>query len=285
MRAVMRLAWITLAVAAALALASCGVHRQPPPLVVGSSPDRESALLAHLYAGALSSYGFPVRVETAPDPWRELDSGSYSVVPGLTGEVLQQFQPGAKAVTAPYVYRAMVAALPEGLAAGDYTTAADDTPTAAVTEATARAWGGRELTALVRNCAKVTSGTVAGVAVPTVLGGCTLSAPRQFDSDAALFDALRTGAINAAWITAADPGVPSDVVALADRRPPLVQAENVVPLYRSNELDERQVLAIDEVAGELDTAALTDMRRQVANGADPGQVSGAWLAEHPLGRS
>ena len=34
----------------------------------------------------------------------------------------------------------------------------------------------------------------------------------------------------------------------------------------------------------LDTAALVEMRRQVAAGADPQAVAGGWLAEHPLGR-
>ena len=71
---------------------------------------------------------------------------------------------------------------------------------------------------------------------------------------------------------------------LADGKPALIQAENVVPLYRRNELTERQVLAINEVAGVLDTAALAEMRRQVAGGADPQAVAGGWLAEHPLGR-
>jgi len=44
------------------------------------------------------------------------------------------------------------------------------------------------------------------------------------------------------------------------------------------------VLALNEVAGEFDTAALADMRRQVAGGASPRRVAGAWLAAHPLGR-
>jgi hypothetical protein len=38
------------------------------------------------------------------------------------------------------------------------------------------------------------------------------------------------------------------------------------------------------VAGVLDTAALADMRRQVAKGAGPQAVADRWLAEHPLGR-
>ena len=87
-----------------------------------------------------------------------------------------------------------------------------------------------------------------------------------------------------AWTTTADPDVPADLVVLADGKPALVQAENVVPLYRRNELTDRQLLAINEVAGVLDTAALVEMRRQVADGADrSGRWPTRWLAEHPLG--
>ncbi|EUA73384.1 substrate binding domain of ABC-type glycine betaine transport system family protein [Mycobacterium xenopi 4042] len=79
--------------------------------------------------------------------------------------------------------------------------------------------------------------------------------------------------------------MPADLVMLVDGKPALVQAENVVPLYRRNELTDRQVLAINEVAGVLDTAALADMRRQAAKGANPQGLADAWLADHPLGRS
>jgi glycine betaine/choline ABC-type transport system substrate-binding protein len=71
---------------------------------------------------------------------------------------------------------------------------------------------------------------------------------------------------------------------LADGKPALIQAENVVPLYRRNALTDRQLLAINEVAGVLDTAALAEMRRQLAGGAGPQAVAAGWLAEHPLGR-
>jgi glycine betaine/choline ABC-type transport system substrate-binding protein len=56
-----------------------------------------------------------------------------------------------------------------------------------------------------------------------------------------------------------------------------------VPLYRRNELNERQVLALNEIAGELDTGSLADMLGKVAAGADPGAVADEWLAAHPLG--
>lgn len=53
---------------------------------------------------------------------------------------------------------------------------------------------------------------------------------------------------------------------LTDGKPALIRAENIVPLYRRNALTERQLLAVNEVAGVLDTTALIGMRRQVAAG-------------------
>lgn len=78
--------------------------------------------------------------------------------------------------------------------------------------------------------------------------------------------------------------MPGTVVALADGKPSLIQAQNAVPLYRRNELTARQVLALNEVAGVLDTATLKQMRQQVDDGADPRAVADAWLVENPLGR-
>jgi glycine betaine/choline ABC-type transport system substrate-binding protein len=219
-----------------------------------------------------------------PDPVAALDSGDAAVVPGFTGRLLQRFAPGATAIKDEDVYRAMVAALPEGIAAGDYTSAAEDTPAVAVARPTADGWGGQDLTALVGHCSRLTTGSVAGTQPPGQVGSCKMPAPRVFASDAELFDALKGGQINAAWTSTADPAIPDDVVVLADKDPPLVRAENVVPLCRRNGLSESQVLALNEIAGEFDTNALADMRRQLARGADPRQVAEAWLAAHPLGR-
>jgi glycine betaine/choline ABC-type transport system substrate-binding protein len=263
-----------------------------PELVVGSGPQPESALLAGVYVAALRSYGFAARAETAPDPMAQLDSGKFTVVPAFTGRMLQTLQPGAVAPSSSMsdaqVYRAMVAALPEGVAAGDYATAAEDKPVLLVTGSTAKAWGGSDVSAdlstLPQHCAGLVVGAVSGQQTPSAVGTCRLRAPREFPDGATMFAALRTGQLVAAWTTTADPGVPADLVALADGKPALVRADNVVPLYRRNALSDRQLLAINEIAGVLDTAALVDMRRQVAAGADPQAVAGAWLAEHPLGR-
>jgi glycine betaine/choline ABC-type transport system substrate-binding protein len=266
-------------------LAGCGDAHTPRALVLGAGTDPDSTVLAELYAAALRYYGSRALVEHSPHPFAQLDTAQVNVVPGLTGDVLQRFAPGTNNVLDDKnVYRAMVAALPEGVAAGDFATAAEDKPAVAVTRHTAQAWGDRQLTTLIAHCGRLTMGSVAGTLHPVEVGGCKLPGTHEFTSDAALFAALRAGQIDAAWTSTADPGIPDDVVVLADRRPPLVQAENVVPLYRRHELSEQEVLAINEVAGEFDTTALADMRRQVAQGADSWQVAEDWIAAHPLGR-
>ncbi len=276
--------------AAMLIVAGCGSEtRGARALIVGSRPDSESILLAAVYVAALRYYGFAAQAQTAADPMTRLDSGAFTVVPAFTGETLQTLQPGASALSDQQVYRAMVAALPEGVAAGDYTTAAEDKPVLLVTGATAEKWGsgaaGAELSALPKHCDGLVLGAVAGTRpAPESVGSCRLPAPREFRDDATMFAALRDGGLTAAWATTADPGIPADVVALADGKPALIRAENVVPLYRRNALAERQLLAVNEVAGVLDTAGLAGMRRRVAGGADPQAVADGWLAEHPLGR-
>lgn len=274
-----------LVLAAALAVAGCGTdHRAPRQLVVASRSDYESVLLADIYAGALRSYGFPARVVSAPDPLSELDSGAADVVPGLTGRLLQRFQPGASVLSDAQVYRAMVAALPEGIAAGDYATAAEDKPALAVSQSTARAWGGSELSELPRHCDGLVIGSIAGVETPAAVSGCRLPVAHEFPNSTIMFAAVKAGQITGGWTTTTAPDVPADLVVLTDGKPALVQAENVVPLYRRNELTARQVQAVNEVAGVLDTAALVEMRRLVLGGAEPQAVADGWLAEHPLGR-
>jgi osmoprotectant transport system substrate-binding protein len=273
--------WLVVALIALL-VAGCGAETTEPSVAVGTADDPESALLGQLYAAALRYYGSPAHVETSPDPVADLDAGDVVVMPGLTGRLLARFDPGATARAPEQVYRSMVASLPEGIGAGDYAQSAGDEPAVAITEATERKWGGSDVTALVRNCEDLSVGALEGAVTPRAVGACTLASPREFGDAAALFAALRAGGVDIAWTSTAAPDVPDGVVVLADRTS-LIRAENVVPLYRRNELTERQVLALNQIAGELDTGSLADMLRKVSEGTDPGAVAAEWLASHPLG--
>lgn len=268
----------------ALLVAGCGGAPPPPSVGVGAGRDAESELLAQLYAAALRYYGSAAHVERGDDPVADLDSADVEVAPGFTGRLLTRFDPDAVALGDEQVYRSMISSLPEGVAAGDYAMSATDEPAPAVTDATATAWGGRDVSALVKHCAGRRVGAVKGTAPPTSLGNCTLPKPREYPDAATLFAGLRSGQVDVAWTTTAASDVPDGVVVLADRTS-LIRAENVVPLYRRNELDERQVLALNSIAGELDTGSLADMLRKVDGGADSGAVAAEWLDSHPLGHS
>lgn len=272
-----------LAVLAVLA-AGCASPGAGPSLTVGASTDSQNTLLANIYAAGLRYYGTAANVEISEDPLDALDAGTVSVAAGLTGRLLQRFDPGSAARSSEQVYRALAGALPEGMAVGDYAVAAEDKPALAVTESTAAAWGSRDLTALVGNCSRVSVGALTGTRPQGQVGDCALRPPRDFGTSAMLFDGLRAGAVTAAWTTTAATGVPGGVVVLVDRKPTLIPAQNVVALYRRNEMGEMQLRAINEIAGVLDTASLVTMMSRVDSGADPRVVAEDWLAANPLGR-
>lgn len=265
----------------ALLIAGCG-GQAPPPASVSVGADGQSALLAHLYAAALRYYGSPAHVQNTPDPLAALDSGDVDVAPALTGDVLARFAPDAPARSAAQVYRAMVGALPEGLGAGDYADGASDKPVVAVTGPTATDWNARDVSALIARCAALKPGVVEGVQVPESFGTCTPAAPEEFPDAEALWAALRSGAIDIAWTSAAAPDFPADLTMLSDRTA-LIRAENVVPVFRRNTLSQMQLRSVNELAGVLDTDALAQLRAEVAAGAEPGAVANAWLDTHPLG--
>ncbi|MEZ0341844.1 glycine betaine ABC transporter substrate-binding protein [Mycobacterium sp. pV006] len=272
--------WIA-ALGTVAALAGCGGHSPPPPIAVAATEDAQAQLIASLYVAALRYYGNPAHVVAAADPLRQLDAGEATVVPGFTGQLLMRFDPTAAARSDTLVYRKLLSVLPEGIAAGDYTVSADDKPTLAVTEQTEQAWGARDVTAFLRRCDETTVGAVEGGRTPERVGSCRVSVQRFPDTDA-MFAALQSSQVQAAWTTSAAPDVPSEAVILTDEQS-LIRAENIVPLYRRNELSESQVLALNEIAGVLDTGSLADMRRQVAEGTEPGLVADEWLQSHPLG--
>lgn len=274
---------LLLALLAALAV-GCGAPGPGPSLAVGASPDPTSTLLANIYAAGLRYYGTTAVVEVSDDPIGRLDEAQSTVTAGFTGRLLQRFAPGSAARAPESVYRAMIGALPEGIAAADYAVAAEDKPALAVTAATATAWGGSELTGAVRRCATLVPGAGTASRTPATVGDCDLPPVREFGTAAMVFGALKAGAINVAWTTTAAVGIPGAVVLLADTPPALIPADNVVALYRRNELSAMQLRAVNEIAGVLDTAALIEMQGKVAAGADPRSVAEEWLTANPLGR-
>ena len=234
-----------------------------------------------MYAAALRTHGTAAHVEVVPDPLAGLDSGAIGVAPGFTGRLLATFVPDARARAAAQVYRDMVSALPEGVAAGDYAESAEDKPAIAVTEATVDAWGGRDVSAAVRNCGRLKVGQVVGAPRPAAIGTCKADV-RGYPDGTKLFEALRAGQVNAAWTSTADPDIPVDAVVLTDRTS-LIRAENVVPLYRRNELSETAGARAQRGRGRAGHRSVGADAARGGRRAHPSQVVDGFLAEHPLG--
>lgn len=275
-------AWIAGLLAAVSVLAACSDNRGPAPyLTVVTTNDPQYRVLAHIYAAVVKATGIDTKVRESADPVAELDTGIASVAPGFTGRLLRQFAPQQRASGDEEVtYKAMIAALPAGVAAADYGTAEDRPALAVATSPSASSKP--TLKALVRHCDQLArSGQVGQGTVPRV-GPCETGTPRQFASTGELFAALKRTDIAVAWTSTASPSLPVDGVTLLDDESEWLPANSVVPLYRRNELTEPQVLSLNKVAGELTTGDLAAMTREVAGGADPQRVVDTWLNDHQI---
>ncbi|AKC38274.1 glycine betaine ABC transporter substrate-binding protein [Mycobacteroides chelonae] len=271
--------------AAVSVLAACSDNHGPAPyLTVVTTNDPQYRVLAHIYAAVVKATGIDTKVRESPDPVAELDTGIASVAPGFTGRLLLQFAPQQRASGDEEVtYKAMIAALPAGVAAADYGTA-EDRPAIAVPSGTTSVSAKPTLAGLARHCDELArAGQVGPGPVPVArIGSCSTGYPRQFPSTGELFAALKRTEVAVAWTSTASPALPVNGVTLVDDEKNWLPANNVVPLYRRNELSEPQVLSLNKVAGELTTGDLAAMTREVSGGADPQRVVDTWLNDHQI---
>ncbi len=118
------------------------------------------------------------RRRPAEIPLGRLDSGEVQVAPGFTGRLLQPVRARTRRrarmsrSTAHWSRRC-----PRASPAGDYTTSAEDKPAVAVTETTADEWGGRDVSAMARQCADVDGRRGRSVSHPATVGTCKLPRP------------------------------------------------------------------------------------------------------------
>jgi osmoprotectant transport system substrate-binding protein len=272
-------------------------------ITVGSFDFPESVLLAHLYAGALSARGYPVRV--LPDLGsRELVepalmTGLVQLVPEYIGSALEFVSLGRAHATADVA--ATATALAKAMAARGIVIArpalAQDANAIVVTGATASRYRLRTISDLVR----VAPGLVFGGPPecperPDCLPGLRRTYGLQFRAFAALDaggpltrQALAAGDIGAALLFTTDPAIGAGhLVELADNRD-LQPAENVIPVIRRATADRYGpglLAALDAVSVRLSTDALTALDAQVElGGRDPRAVARSWLREQGLLRA
>jgi osmoprotectant transport system substrate-binding protein len=275
----------------------------PGVVTVGSFNFPESVLLAHLYAGALSARGYPVRV--LPDLGsRELVepalmTGLVQLVPEYTGSALEFVSLGRAHATADVA--ATAAALANAMAARGIVTArpaaAQDANAIVVTGATAARYRLRTISDLARAApGLVFGGPPECPERPDCLPGLRRTYGLRFRKFAALDtagpltrQALEAGDIGAALLFTTDPAIGArHLVELADNRS-LQPAENVIPVLRRATADRYGpglLAALDAVSARLSTASLTALDAQVElDGRDPRAVAQSWLREQGLLRA
>lgn len=259
-------------------------------IVVGSANFPESALLANIYAAALTKAGVNastnLNIGSREVYIKAIEDGSINLVPEYTGVLLQYFDPQATAVSSDDVYAALQKALPASLAVLDKS-AAEDKDAVVVTKATAEA---NNLTSIA-DLAPVASTFILGgpsewetrpTGVPGLKEkyGLTFKEFKALDAGGPLtLNALTSNQIQAGNMFTTDPAIPAnDLVVLEDPKN-LFAAQNVVPLIRSDANNPQVTDALNAVSAKLDTATLTELLTKVQDEKqDSAQVAQEWVA-------
>jgi osmoprotectant transport system substrate-binding protein len=311
-RTVVRIVGIILVMACpVIACTACTTPASSPPsapaagsgravITVGSFDFPESALLAYLYAGALSANGYRARVlpdlgsRELVDP--ALMTGLIDLVPEYAGSALEFVSDDRVHATASVATTSRVLASwmkRRGLITA-HPAAAQDNNAIVVTSVTAARYRLRAISDLAR----VAPGLVFGGPPecperPYCLEGLQQTYRLRFQAFAALDaggpltrQALVLGEIGVALLFTTDPAIQArHLVVLADNRS-LQPAENVVPVLRRVTADTygaRLLAALNAVSARLSTAVLTELDAQMQlNGRAPGAVADGWLKEQGL---
>ena len=258
-------------------------------IVVGSANFPESALLANIYAAALTKAGLDastnLNIGSREVYIKAIQDGSIDLVPEYSGVLLQYFDPTATAVSADDVYAALVKATPQGLVVLEKS-AAEDKDAVVVTKATAEANNLKSIADL----APVASTFILGgpsewetrpTGVPGLKEkyGLTFKEFKALDAGGPLtLNALTSDQIQAGNLFTTDPAIPAnDLVALEDPKN-LFAAQNVLPLLRADANNPQVAEALNAVSAKLDTATLTELLTKVTvDKQDSAQVAQEWV--------
>ena len=302
---------IILAVTAAAALfgvAACGSGSSDPlaaggsasqassgSIVVGSANFPESALLAEIYAGALSAKGVKVdkklNIGSRETYIPALKDGSIDLIPEYTGVLDQYFNKDAKATTSADVYAELKAAVPATLSVLDKS-AAEDKDAVVVTKDTAAKLKLKSIADLGPYAKNLTLGgppewktRPTGVPGLKKVYNLDFKTFRPLDAGGPLsVQALKNGQVDAVNLFTTDPSVAANGFVILGDPKSLFAAQNVVPLITKSKVTPAISAALDAVSAKLDTATLGQLVKEVVvDKKDASAVAKEFLAKNNLG--
>ncbi|MGH3931138.1 MAG: ABC transporter substrate-binding protein [Pseudonocardiaceae bacterium] len=262
----------------ALAVTSCG---SSDPLggdgadgevVIGSADFPESELLMEIYAEALRQAGVAVatrpRLGTREITNLALQDGSITVMPEYSGNLLQSFDPDATVTAPDEVYTALRQSVPDGLEVLEQS-AAEDSDVLVVTQQTSQSLGLTSMDQLGPVCGQLTLGAAGEWPARwqdkiAQVYGCTFRQILSTDVGGPVtLEALRSGRAQVVNLNTTSPDIAANGwVELADPRN-MYPAQRILPLVRSDALNQAGVDALNEVSTELTTDKLTELNRRI----------------------
>ncbi len=302
----------SLASVALLGLAACGGGDSDPlatdssgdsgssgdgqALVVGSANFPENALLAEIYAGALDGAGIDtstkLNIGSRETYVPGLLDGSIDILPEYTGNLRLYFDEGATASEPAEVYDELKAALPDGLAVLDYAEA-EDKDAVVVTQDTADQYSLASIGDLAPVAGDLTLGgppewKTRSTGVPGLkkVYGVTFGDFTETDAGGPLaLKALLDGRVDAANLFTTDPNIAAENLVVLDDPDSLFAAQNVVPLVRTDAVDDTVTSTLNEVSAALDTETLGQLvTRVVVDKEDPETVAADFLDQAGVGQ-
>lgn len=259
-------------------------------IVVGSADFAESSIVASMYAQVLEHAGHDVRtrlnVGAREIYFKALEEGELSLVPEFIGSLTVYLEGEGDADTDAAVTN-LERVLPEGIEALE-PASAQSANVFVVTAETAEAHGlskvsdlqGKELT--LGGPPECPSRPFCMVGLKTVYDVDFTGRFRPLDVGGPITkEALRKGDVDVALLFSTDPGIGANgwVVLEDDRQ--LQQAENVLPVIRSDRLDDGVRELLDELSAALDQDTYVELIGKVyIDGEDPEAVATAWLEEN-----
>ena len=303
-----RLVLAVTATAAMLAVAACGSASNDPlapggatttstagTIIVGSANFPENALLAEIYAGALTAKGVKVEKKLNIGS-REvyipaLRDGEIDLIPEYTGVLDQYFNKSAKATDADGVYAELKAAVPATLTILDKS-AAEDKDAVVVTKETAAKLGLKSIGDLASKAKDLSLGgppewktRPTGVPGLKKLYNLDFKTFRALDTGGPLsVQALKNGQVDAVDLFTTDPSIADNGFVILDDPKSLFAAQNVVPLITKTKVNTVITDALNAVSAKLDTATLGELVKEVVvDKKDASAVAKEFLTKNKLG--
>jgi osmoprotectant transport system substrate-binding protein len=303
-----RIALAVTAVAAMVGVAACGSGSNDPlaaggsaskaatgTIVVGSANFPESALLAEIYAGALSAKGVTVQkklnIGSRETYIPALKDGSIDLIPEYTGVLDQYFNKNAKATDAEAVYAELKAAVPATLTILNKS-AAEDKDAVVVTKNTAAKLSLTSIADLGPHAKDLTLGgppewktRPTGVPGLKKVYNLDFKSFRPLDAGGPLsVQALKNGQVDAVDIFTTDPSIAANGFVILNDPKSLFAAQNVVPLITKSKVTPAISITLNAISAKLDTATLGQLVKEVVvDKKDPAVVAKEFLAKNGLG--